>query len=80
MQPQLIDLHNQIKDEKDEKIEPAIVEPEIISSEEEKITTERLGLNQYLPLRSKKAGIFEKLLGFARSHCIETHPSCFSKS
>ena len=43
-------------------------------------------------LRSKKAGRFEKLLGFARSHSIVTrgsvnlscantwHPSCFSKS
>ena len=45
-----------------------------------------------LPLRSKKAGRFEKLLGFARSHytvtrgsvilsCATTpHPSRFSKS
>ena len=45
-----------------------------------------------LPLRSKNAGIFEKLIGFARSHFIVTrgavslpcatrlHPSCFSKS
>ena len=44
------------------------------------------------PLRFKKAGRFEKLLGFARSHSIVTrgsvspscatrsHPSCFSKS
>ena len=44
-----------------------------------------------LPVRSKKAGRFEKLLGFARSHSIVTrglvsvscattqHPSCFSK-
>ena len=42
-----------------------------------------------VPLRSKKAGRFEKLLGFARSHSIVTrysvslsrattpHPSCF---
>ena len=45
-----------------------------------------------LPLSSTKAGRFEKLLGFARSHSIVTrgsvsllcttspHPSCFSKS
>ena len=45
-----------------------------------------------IPLTSKKAGRFEKLLGFARSHSIVTrgsmslscattpHPSCFSKS
>ena len=26
----------------------------------------------FLPLRSKKAGRFEKLLGFTRSHCIVT--------
>merc|ERR1712227_517684 len=41
LQPQLINLHNKIKDEKDEKIEAAVVESEMISSEEEKITTER---------------------------------------
>ena len=47
---------------------------------------------QSLALRSKKAGRFEKLLGFARSHSIVTrgsvslscattpHSSCFSKS
>ena len=44
-----------------------------------------------LPISSKKAGRFEKLLGLARSHSIVTrgsvslscattlHPSCFSK-
>ena len=54
----------------------------------------RSGVSQLikLPLRSKKAGRFKKLLGFARSHSIVTcssvsiscattpHPSCFSKS
>ena len=49
-------------------------------------------LSVLLPLRCKKAGRLEKLLGFARSHPIVTpgsvslscattlHPSCFSKS
>ena len=49
-------------------------------------------LNYNLPLRSKKAGRFDKLLCFARSHFVVTggsvslscatrlHPSCFSKS
>ena len=47
-------------------------------------------ISDYLPLRSKKAGRFEKLLGFARSYSIVTrgsvslscantlHHSCFS--
>ena len=68
----------------------------------EKEPTERLCREQgrrsnfilkfYLPLRSKKAGRFEKLLGFGRSHfiaargsvslsCATTpHSSCFSES
>ena len=80
--------------------ENVIFEPSVVydSSEFREICNYRLLAEQIIflfflvPFRSKKAGRFEKLLGFARSHSLVTrgsvslscastpHPSCFSKS
>ena len=58
----------------------------------ESFNSKKVIKNSLLSLRSKNAGRFEKLLGFARSHFIVTrgsvslscattpHPPCFSKT